>query len=312
MNNRDRTELKDYFENGLKPNQDHFSELIDSFINIKEDEVHVADTNIGIGIQSPVQKLEINGAIKINNTPGTGVAATPVAGTIRWTGTDFQGYNGTEWKSLTGGDEDYGIYIPVPRLCVDGRRDLRLYWEDSNDRRFLSFNPKYHLYRYKSRNIQLYKSPDTPDRNKPKKWVHPQHRQSNGNHPSTNRNTIFSVNSEAGRKQRVILKSSTYFKKINGIYRPRGQGRFHYGGKKMQNNRRFEYFKFRMVLQIDGKKVYGPFSETLAIGQHKNQGELVMHLGSPSFYHKPHTESKSTADNPSKQPIAVDDRRVTN
>jgi len=26
----------------------------------------------------------------------------PVAGTIRWTGADFEGYNGTEWLSLTG------------------------------------------------------------------------------------------------------------------------------------------------------------------------------------------------------------------
>ena len=54
--------------------------------------------NVGINTNSPVQKLDVNGKIKIGNdaTPAT-------AGTIRFNEAlqDFEGFNGIEWKSLT-------------------------------------------------------------------------------------------------------------------------------------------------------------------------------------------------------------------
>jgi type II secretory pathway pseudopilin PulG len=53
--------------------------------------------NVGIGTVSPAEKLEVNGGIKIGNSTGTN------AGTIRWTGSAFEGYNGSEWGSLGGG-----------------------------------------------------------------------------------------------------------------------------------------------------------------------------------------------------------------
>ncbi|MCB9336650.1 MAG: hypothetical protein H6577_00820 [Lewinellaceae bacterium] len=55
--------------------------------------------NVGIGTSTPSEKLEINGAIKIDDTSN----ATPAAGTIRWNPAteDFEGYTGTQWKSLT-------------------------------------------------------------------------------------------------------------------------------------------------------------------------------------------------------------------
>ena len=48
------------------------------------------------------EKANIKGAIKISNSD----SQNPAEGTIRWTGQDFEGFDGTEWKSLT--------------CCVDG------------------------------------------------------------------------------------------------------------------------------------------------------------------------------------------------
>ena len=51
--------------------------------------------SVGIGGQDPVEALDVDGAVKIGNT------ANSNAGTIRWTGSDFEGYDGSTWKSLT-------------------------------------------------------------------------------------------------------------------------------------------------------------------------------------------------------------------
>ncbi len=54
------------------------------------------DGDVGIGtLADAVEALEVNGGIKLGNTTNAN------AGTIRWTGTDFEGYNGTQWVSLT-------------------------------------------------------------------------------------------------------------------------------------------------------------------------------------------------------------------
>jgi len=52
---------------------------------------------VGIGIVTPNEKLDVAGGVKIGNSSGTN------AGTIRWTGSDFEGYDGSSWKSFTGG-----------------------------------------------------------------------------------------------------------------------------------------------------------------------------------------------------------------
>jgi len=52
------------------------------------------DGNVGIGA-TPNEKLTVGGAINLGTT------ANFNAGTIRWTGTDFEGYTGTAWTSLT-------------------------------------------------------------------------------------------------------------------------------------------------------------------------------------------------------------------
>jgi hypothetical protein len=66
--------------------------------------------NVGIANTNPTQKLEVNGKIKIADD-----ANTAVAGNVRWNSVrnDFEGYDGSEWLSLTksknegwGGNDD--------------------------------------------------------------------------------------------------------------------------------------------------------------------------------------------------------------
>jgi hypothetical protein len=57
--------------------------------------------SFGIGTTAPVERIDVDGAIKIGSTNN----GAPTAGTIRWSGEDFQGYNGTAWKSFTEGSQ---------------------------------------------------------------------------------------------------------------------------------------------------------------------------------------------------------------
>ncbi len=50
--------------------------------------------SVGIGATAPAEKLEVSGAVKLGTTTGTN------AGTIRWDGTNFQGYNGSAWANF--------------------------------------------------------------------------------------------------------------------------------------------------------------------------------------------------------------------
>jgi hypothetical protein len=65
---------------------------------------------VGIGVLNPLSKLDVNGSIKIGNS----YEATE--GIIRWTGTDFEGFDGNSWISFTNsGSKDwiqngYGLY----------------------------------------------------------------------------------------------------------------------------------------------------------------------------------------------------------
>jgi hypothetical protein len=67
-----------------------------------------APGNVGIGLTSPVERLDIDGAVRV------GAAAGNHAGTIRFTGADFEGYDGSEWKSLTA--EGGGAELPAGSL----------------------------------------------------------------------------------------------------------------------------------------------------------------------------------------------------
>ncbi|HSG28937.1 MAG TPA: hypothetical protein VLA34_10690 [Candidatus Krumholzibacterium sp.] len=56
-----------------------------------------ANGYIGIGMVDPLEKLEVDGAVRLGTTSSTNT------GTIRWTGSDFEGYDGSVWKSFTSG-----------------------------------------------------------------------------------------------------------------------------------------------------------------------------------------------------------------
>jgi hypothetical protein len=52
--------------------------------------------NVSIGALNPsTERLLVDGGIQLGNTAGTN------AGTLRWSGADFEGYDGSSWKSLT-------------------------------------------------------------------------------------------------------------------------------------------------------------------------------------------------------------------
>jgi len=53
--------------------------------------------NVGIGTTTPLEVLDVNGGLKLGSSSNTNV------GTIQWTGTDFEGYDGSTWNSLTSG-----------------------------------------------------------------------------------------------------------------------------------------------------------------------------------------------------------------
>jgi hypothetical protein len=80
-------------------------------ISGNEDTAKAAFLNcdVGIGTASPGEKLEVTGAVKIANATGT------ADGTIRWTGTDFEGRKGGAWVSLTSGGGGADISAKVKK-----------------------------------------------------------------------------------------------------------------------------------------------------------------------------------------------------
>lgn len=58
---------------------------------------------VGIGTENPIQKLDVQGKIKLGND-----STSPVEGTVRYNEVtkDFEGFNGVEWKSLTSSHRD--------------------------------------------------------------------------------------------------------------------------------------------------------------------------------------------------------------
>jgi hypothetical protein len=75
--------------------------------NSFNNELVLTTDGVGIGINTPAEMLEVDGAIRVGNTTNSNM------GTIRWTGSDFEGYDGGAWISFTstgsGMDNDWTV-----------------------------------------------------------------------------------------------------------------------------------------------------------------------------------------------------------
>ena len=82
--------------------------------------------NVGIGTVSPQAKLDVAGNVNVAGKIKVGDdSVSPTAGTIRWTGSDFEGYDGTQWVSFTLGSG--GSPNLEPDCVIAGGN-----WEDSH------------------------------------------------------------------------------------------------------------------------------------------------------------------------------------
>jgi hypothetical protein len=80
-----------------------------------------ASGNIGIGTSFPVEKLQVNGAVRIGDAVGSN------DGTIRYHNGDFEGYDGTSWESFT--THKYQELLSYNRIFTE--RNMLVYSPDS-------------------------------------------------------------------------------------------------------------------------------------------------------------------------------------
>ena len=85
--------------------------------------------NVGVDVATPVEKLDVLGAIRIGTTSNTN------AGTIRWTGTNFEGRTGSAWINLGGGGTLTGSGTATRVAFWSGTSALssnaNLYWDNT-------------------------------------------------------------------------------------------------------------------------------------------------------------------------------------
>ncbi len=80
--------------------------------------------DVGVGVVTPKQKLDIEGGIEVGNT------TTETAGTIRWTGVDLEVYDGSAWVSLTSEEAAPAVPAVDPNYtdCINAGAD----WVESD------------------------------------------------------------------------------------------------------------------------------------------------------------------------------------
>jgi hypothetical protein len=83
---------------------------------------HLLGDRVGLGTTTPGEMLQVAGAVQLGNATGT------ADGTLRWTGSDFEGRKAGAWTSLTGA----GIVQPWSRTAAVGSTlatGLVAHWE---------------------------------------------------------------------------------------------------------------------------------------------------------------------------------------
>ncbi|MBT6120196.1 hypothetical protein HOH45_01865 [bacterium] len=92
----------EYYVNG-KPLIKELEEILSWKVGTDQYDIYFNDGtgtgNVGIGVTTPKELLHVNGGIIIGETKQEG---TPETGTIQYKSSDFLGYTGSNWKSLTG------------------------------------------------------------------------------------------------------------------------------------------------------------------------------------------------------------------
>lgn len=84
---------------------------------------------------TPSEMLDVNGAIKIGSD-FNGTAGAPIGGvgTIRWNGSEFQGYTTSGWVSFIGGGSDnLGNHTATTTLNLDNNAITNINWTGSDD-----------------------------------------------------------------------------------------------------------------------------------------------------------------------------------
>lgn len=97
MSARNRPSLKEEFKDGERPSGQDFADLIDSFLNLEEDEVSVDAVS---------KDLILSGGLQLNSS--TRVTAP---GTLQFTGTQVQYSDGANWIPLASGGG--GAFQPI-------------------------------------------------------------------------------------------------------------------------------------------------------------------------------------------------------
>jgi hypothetical protein len=71
-----------------------------------------ANGKVGIGTTSPVEQLDVAGGVRLGNTTALNM------GTMRFTGSDFEGYDGSVWRSMTSATTTGGTVISYAKTLA--------------------------------------------------------------------------------------------------------------------------------------------------------------------------------------------------
>ncbi len=106
------------FQNGLSRSANSISLggslTTNTIVNLNSNTLRFDGGQIGLGT-APQQTLDIAGGLRIGTTNAT------AAGSLRWSGTDFEGHDGAQWVSLTAGGSSGTFWDVTGNTVVAGQ-----------------------------------------------------------------------------------------------------------------------------------------------------------------------------------------------